>query len=606
MTSAKNIFSEVLRVLGQAKHILPALTYKLPTGDDAVSLGLLFQNSADTYADNSLLVSEGREWSYAQFNAEVNQLARCLEANGVRRGEPVAVFMETRAEFLKVFLALAKLGAPASLINNSLTGEGLAHCIKAPDNRKVIVGEERADALAQVLEELPLTAGTDYLWLEDKGHESIPVWAKDLSAGCQSQSPDNLPVTSRILAKEVAAYIFTSGTTGLPKAAIMNHRRILTAGHGLGRLGLQLEQTDRIYLCLPLYHITGLGPGFCGAISNGASIVLRRGFSASSFWKDIKQSQANCFVYVGELCRYLAAQPVCDEEQNNSLQKMIGNGLRPDVWEVFKTRFEVDRICEIYGSSEGNLAMANILNKDFTIGTPLSGAAVVKYDIDSDTVLRNRTGFCIKTKRGEAGLLLGEITERSSFEGYTNEKATEGKVFSNVFKQGDRWFNTGDLVRQVDVGFSLGLKHYQFVDRTGDTFRWRAENVSTNEVAEVLNKHAQINMANVYGVEIPGVEGRAGMVAFEYSGDEPFDIEAFQSLVERELPGYAQPVFVRLQQSSETTATFKLVKGTLRKQAYHLDQIGKDLVYVRKPRSAGYVSLDQDYYDALCKGESGF
>lgn len=597
---------EFFRVLGEAKHILPALSYKMPDKDDIASLGLQFQESAERYADNVLLVHEGREWTYAAFNAQVNQLAHKFASLGFTRGQPVAVFMETRAEFLKVFLALAKLGVPASLINNSLTGDALLHCIKSPGNQRVIVGEERAEVLGTVRDELCADGEVPIYWLRDHGDQPCPDWAQNLTDTYRTCSPENLSVTEAILAGEVAAYIFTSGTTGLPKAAIVNHRRILSAGHGLGRLGLQLEPSDRIYLCLPLYHITGLGPGFCGAISNGASIFLRRSFSASSFWRDIQSSQSNCFVYVGELCRYLSIRPVCEEEKNNPLRKMIGNGLRPDVWDVFKDRFGVERITEIYGSSEGNLVMANVLNKPHTIGTPLTRSAVVRYDVDEDRVIRNTQGFCVKTQRGEAGLLLGRIDKKAIFDGYTNAEATKSKILTDVFKKGDRWFNTGDLVRQIDVGFAMGLKHYQFVDRTGDTFRWRAENVSTNEVAEVLNRHPQIAMANVYGVEVPGAEGRAGMVAFECGDPDSFDFEAFQQLVETHLPPYAQPVFVRIQSVLETTATFKLVKTTLRKQAFHLDQVGDDVIFLKKPHASQYVRLDRTFYEALCRGEGGF
>lgn len=594
------------RVLKEARHILPALTYKMPQGEDPASLGRQFQESAEQYAELPLLLHEGREWTYGAFNAQVNQLAHHFLELGFQRGEPVAVFMETRAEFLKVFLALAKLGVPASLINNSLTGDSLAHCIRSPGNRRVIVGEERALTLGAVMDQLSAEGEMRCYWLRDRGEANCPAWASDISDGYRTSSPENPPVTETILAKEVAAFIFTSGTTGLPKAAIVNHRRILAAGHGLGRLGLQLQSSDRIYLCLPLYHITGLGPGFCGAISNGASIFLRRSFSASAFWRDIQASKSNCFVYVGELCRYLTLQPECAEERDNPLQKMIGNGLRPDVWEAFRDRFGVERICEIYGSSEGNLVMANALNKEFTIGTPMTTAAVVQYDVDNDCVIRNGKGRCVKAAVGDAGLLLGRIDKKAKFDGYINAEATNNKILTDVFKPGDRWFNTGDLVRQIDVGFALGLKHYQFVDRTGDTFRWRAENVSTNEVAEVLNQHPQINMANVYGVEVPGIEGRAGMVAFEHEDADQFDIIAFQTLVERDLPAYAQPVFVRIQTTIETTATFKLVKGRLRKEAYHLDEVGDDVIFVRKPRSKGYERLDREYYESLCRGEGGF
>jgi len=316
--------------------------------------------------------------------------------------------------------------------------------------------------------------------------------------------------------------------------------------------------------------------------------------------------QTNSFVYVGELCRYLVTQAPSDAEKNNPLQKMVGNGLRPDVWDEFKSRFDVDRICEIYGSSEGNVTFLNLLNKDRTIGTTSVDIALVKYDVNEDAIVRDDAGRCELAKFGEPGLLLGKITDITPFDGYTNAEATNSKIVENVQETGDRWFNTGDLVREIDVGFAMGLKHYQFVDRTGDTFRWRAENVSTNEVGEVLNSHPQINMANVYGVEVPGTEGRAGMVAFTFDADTDFDLDSLRTLVDTQLPDYARPVFVRLQQDTEITVTFKLLKGKLREQAYHLDRVGKDRVYVRHPRSGDYRVLDDAFYQMILAAEAGY
>lgn len=345
-------------------------------------------------------------------------------------------------------------------------------------------------------------------------------------------------------------------------------------------------------------------------MAHGASIFLRRTFSASNFWPEVQKYQTNCFVYVGELCRYLADQPESAAEKNNSLMKMMGNGLRPDVWDQFRDRFGVQRICELYGASEGNFSFLNVLNKDKTIGAALSPVALVQYDIKNDSIVRDGEGHCIEVPLGEPGLLLGKITSETEFEGYTNPEATATKIVDNVQIDGDRWFNSGDLVRQIDVGFAMGMKHFQFVDRTGDTFRWRAENVSTNEVAEVLNSHPQITMANVYGVEMPSVEGRAGMVAFQLDvrgeAAAALDITAFQSLVERELPGYAQPVFIRVLRDVTTTATFKLQKSQLREEAYHPDKVDGDLIYIRKPRSDAYELLDAAFYQQIVAGTSGY
>jgi citronellyl-CoA synthetase len=597
---------EVVRVLGEFKKILPALRYRMPEDDDKASLGAVFEGTVSRYPDNTMLLFEGRQWSYREFNAEVNRLAHLLQDRGVTRGDSVALLMENRAEFILCMLALVKLGAGAALINNSLSGAALVHCIKATNATRCIVGEERVAVIDEVRTELALEAGRDYFWVADKAEQDKPEWAMDAVAAMAGMSDQNLPQTTEVTAGEAALYIFTSGTTGLPKAAIIPHRKILAAGQGMGGIGFQIKPEDRLYLCLPVYHITGMGPGFCGFISCGGSIFLRRSFSASNFWKEVQQSQSNCFIYVGELCRYLAMQPECAEEKNNPLQKMLGNGLRPDVWDEFKNRFGVSRICEIYGSSEGNTTFLNLLNKDKTIGAAISKVALVQYDNENDEILRDSAGHCIEVPLGEPGLLLGEITDKTKFDGYTNPEATESKIIRDVLKDGDRWFNTGDLIRQIDVGFAMGLKHFQFVDRTGDTFRWRAENVSTNEVAEALNAHPQINMANVYGVEVPGAEGRAGMVAFELEEGEELDLQGFQTLVELELPSYAQPVFIRILRSAETTVTFKLLKGDLREQAFHADKVAGDPIYVRQPRSAGYELLDEAFYQQLMQGEGGY
>jgi citronellyl-CoA synthetase len=285
---------------------------------------------------------------------------------------------------------------------------------------------------------------------------------------------------------------------------------------------------------------------------------------------------------------------------------MMGNGLRPDVWHEFKDRFGVQRIAEFYGSSEGNLGFINVFNKDCTVGTTSIPHALVKYDVDADEVVRGADGFCIKVNKGEPGLVLGKITAATAFEGYTSAEATESKIMRDVFKKGDAWFNTGDLMKTVDVGFSLGLPHYQFVDRVGDTFRWKSENVSTNEVGEIINSHPQVAMCNVYGVEIPKADGRAGMAAIVLRDNSvPLDLDAFSRHVTRELPHFARPVFLRIQSEMDTTGTFKMVKGDLRKQGYDLEQVS-DPVYVMKPGSERYEPLDAKFLARIKAGDAGY
>ena len=596
---------EVFRVLGEVPHILPAVNFKVPAKDDKASLGSMFEDTVKRYPDNTMLLFEGRQWTYSEINTEANRLAHLLNARGVKRRDCVALLMENRSENVIAILALAKLGATTSLINNTLSGSALVHCMKETHVKRCIVGAERAEVLAEVLDDLPLSLEGDYFWVSDVGEYVCPHWAEDVTSALDGMPTENLSVTREITVGEISSYIFTSGTTGLPKASPQLHKNPIIAGKVMGKLGFRAKATDRLYLCLPIYHSTGLS-GFYGFIANGGSVFMRRSFSASNFWSEVQQHQTNCFIYVGELCRYLTNQPVCDAERNNPLTKMMGNGLRPDIWDEFKNRFGVQRICEIYGASEGNVVFLNLLNKNKTIGAASQSIALVKYDTHSDEIVRDSNGRCIEVPVGEPGLLLSEITEKTAFEGYTNAEATAKKVVGSVMKEGDRWFNTGDLVRQIDVGFALGLKHFQFVDRTGDTFRWRAENVSTNEVAEVMNTHPQINLANVYGVEVPGVEGKAGMLAFELPEGEELDLDSFQALAEKALPSYAQPVFVRVLRSVTTTATFKLQKTDLREQAFHPDRVDGDPIYVRKPRSAGYELLDLDFYRQISTQCAGY
>ncbi|MEM7016160.1 MAG: long-chain-acyl-CoA synthetase, partial [Pseudomonadota bacterium] len=298
--------------------------------------------------------------------------------------------------------------------------------------------------------------------------------------------------------------------------------------------------------------------------------------------------------------------PTQADDHKNPLERMMGNGLRPDVWLDFKKRFGVKRIAEFYGASEGNVGFVNVFNKDCTIGVTPVKIALIEYDIDEDEIIRDSAGFCTEVKKGEPGLLLSEITDKTPFEGYTNKEATEKKVVHDVFKKGDAWFNTGDMIKQIDVGFALGQKHYQFVDRVGDTFRWKSENVSTNEVGEILNGYPGVKYCNVFGVDVPGADGKAGMAAMVLDGElDGFNMAEFSAYVKKELPAYACPVFIRIQPDIEVTGTFKMVKGDLRKEAYDIEQV-QDPLFILQPRAEQYATLTPELYQQVRQGEGGF
>lgn len=596
---------ETLRVVSDVARALPVLLAKLPGSDDPASIAMVLEDTVARQPDRNMIVFEGREVSWGEFNQLTNSLAHALVERGVKRGDCVAVIMENRIEMLAGTMALQKIGAIAGMVNPGLVGAQLAHCINITKSVKCLAGEEIFGSVLDVRAELDMD-DTDILWVADSREESAPEPMEDIMAQLERYPKTNLDDTKTILAGDTGFYIFTSGTTGMPKAAKVGQRRLLAAVMSFSRAGVRAKPNDRMYLCLPLFHGTGFICGVNSAIFSGASMFLRRKFSASAFWPEIQKYHCTIFFYVGELCRYLVTQPPCPEEKNNPLDRVFGNGLRPDVWDEFKQRFGIDRVCEFYGSSEGNVSFINAFNKNKTIGYCPGTILLVEYDIEQDEIVLDENGKYIPVEPGNPGLLLAEIDDRYRFDGYTDKAASEAKTLRNVLKDGDAWFNTGDLITEVDVGFSMGKPHYQFVDRIGDTFRWRSENVSTNEVGEILNANSQVEIANVYGVDVPATEGKAGMASIALNPGQVFDPLEFADYVSENLPGFAQPVFVRIQTDITTTGTFKLVKGDLRKQSFHIEQVGNDTIYVMMPRTNSYQILDQALYGSIMDGSAGY
>jgi acyl-CoA synthetase (AMP-forming)/AMP-acid ligase II len=597
--------SEFFRVIGELKYIIPLLKYKWPELDSNSSLAHSFQDTVQEHGDKGFLYFEDEVWTYSETNDAANILANKLSSEGVEHGDKVVLFMENRPNFVISLLAINKLGAVGALINTSLTGKPLIHCINTSDSKKCIFGDELSDSLGDVLSEINITKRSDLIWVEDDNPKNCPEWATNIKENLDESKSLNLEETNNVIAGDTAFYIYTSGTTGVPKAALFPNVKIVAGSTNITMAGYRLTSDDCMYNCLPLYHSTGLILGLCACIQVGASTFIKRKFSASSFWGEVQKFKTTAFVYVGELCRYLSFQKPCDEEINNPISKMVGNGLRPDLWDTFRNRFNVDRICEIYGASEANGMFMNLLNKDQTIGMTNTDIKLFAYDVAADKLKVDENGNYIEIKDHSPGLALMKIGPNAIYNGYTDAQASEKKIIRDVVEDGDRWFDTGDLLRTMDVGFALGRQHYQFVDRVGDTFRWKSENVSTNEVAEILNGFDQVNMANVFGVKVPQSEGRAGMVAFNCNLNN-FEWDKFSEFVLEKLPSYAQPVFVRIIEELETTGTFKLKKNDLREEAYHLDKIKGDQIFVKKPGEKTYSLLDRNYYDIIQEGHAGF
>ncbi len=592
--------AEAPTLLQVAKEVKPK---PLTTCD---SFAARMESTSARFPHHKAVIFEGQTRTWSELNAHANRYAAALRAQGLVRGDAVSLVMENRIEFLATLIALNKLGVIAALINTNLMGRPLSHCIKITGSKMCIFGEERVESIAQVQSDPELASIENWLFVADSRQALCPAWAMNLDDVAEGEDSSNPPQTGQNTLADVALYIYTSGTTGLPKASVISNRRFLLSSALSYKGGLKCKENDCIYLCLPLYHGTGLFLGVGAAFSTGACMFIRRKFSGSNFLSEVREHGTTCFIYIGELCRYLLNVPAKADDHLNPLMSMMGNGLRPDVWHEFKKRFGVTRVAEFYGSSEGNIAFINMLNKDCTVGTTTLPLALVKYDVDADEIARDAQGRFIKVANGEPGLLLGQITQRTAFEGYTSKADTEKKILRDAFEKGDAWFNTGDLMKTVDVGFSLGLLHYQFVDRVGDTFRWKSENVSTNEVGEIINGHAQVDFCNVYGVEISKADGRAGMAALALSeGVATLDVKSFSAYVNEHLPSYARPVFLRIQRELDTTGTFKMVKGELRKEGYDLELVN-DLIYVLKPRRDTYELLDATFAAILRAGEAGY
>ncbi|HEY0974189.1 MAG TPA: long-chain-acyl-CoA synthetase [Solimonas sp.] len=547
------------------------------------SIGLLLQRHAERTPQATALLFEGRRWSYAELNAWANRIASVLKAQGVRSGDAVAILMENRPEVLACVAATVKLGAIAGMLNHQQRGDVLAHSIRLTKAKLVIAGDECLEALHSSGFHPGEDRNHRYLWVGE-GAGAVPEGFLDLAALSASAPVGNPPETAKIQLRQPCFYIFTSGTTGLPKASVMTHYRWLRGMAGLGQMALRIHSDDVLYCALPLYHNNALTVSWGSAMSAGAALALGRKFSASRFWDEIRRYDATAFCYIGELCRYLLNQPAKNTDRQHRVRLIVGNGLRPEIWDEFQQRFGIARISEFYGASESNLAFANGFDIARTAGFCPLPFAVVEFDAEAEAPRRGSGGFMRKVVKGDVGLLINEVTDKSPFDGYTDEKASQAKLLRNVFKKGDVWFNTGDLVRDQ------GMRHIQFADRVGDTFRWKGENVATTEVEAALNRFAGVEQACVYGVQVPGTDGRAGMAALTMAAGTMLDGAALAQHLCAQLPAYAVPLFLRLREEQETTSTFKFRKVELKREAFDPAQVSEPL-FVLLDRARGYEPL---------------
>lgn len=561
-----------------------------------LTIATLIEKHAGQSPQRDALTFEDQRYTYAQFNAEANRYARALKSGGVGHGDVVGVLMENRPEVLIIVAALAKLGAAAAMCNTKQRGNVLAHSLSTVEPKAVLVGEELFDTFAEIKDEPQLENLSPRWFVGSTRYTPAPEgWGHFLDE-VADHATGNLDDTQKVSGDDTCFYIFTSGTTGMPKASRMSHMRWLRGGAGLGMGGLRLKPEDRFYCPLPLYHNNALTVSWSSVLCAGATFALAPKFSVSNFWPDIRHHRATVFCYIGELCRYLLQADPDENDRNHAVRAVIGNGLRPDIWDEFKSRFGIERICEFYGASEGNLVFVNGFNMDRTAGFCPLPFAVVDYDPETEDPVTDDNGRMREVAKGEVGLLLNKVTDFAPFEGYTDPEASEKKLFHGVFKKDDCYFNTGDLVRRQ------GMRHIAFVDRLGDTFRWKGENVATTQVENALNAYPEIEESVVYGVEVPHSDGRAGMAAITPRNDlDDIDWGKLVAHLRDELPGYAIPVFIRLRPEQEVTGTMKYRKVDLKKQGYSPE--GEEPVLMLRSGADRYEPIDDDTRAGLENGD---
>uniref|UniRef100_A0A4W5QNG8 Arachidonate--CoA ligase n=1 Tax=Hucho hucho TaxID=62062 RepID=A0A4W5QNG8_9TELE len=582
-------------------HLKIALWHHLRRNSNIPSI---FGQTVKQHPNKPALIYDatGEMWTFTQLDLLSNAVAQWALTQGWAPGDVVALFMESRPLQVALWLGLAKVGVEAALINFNLRRDALLHCVGVSASRGIVFGAELAGAMLEVSSSL--------------SPSMVRFCTGELSVDCLASlaaqnldlilaSAPTLPPPPCIPPKSFndrLFYIYTSGTTGLPKAAIVVHSRYYRIA-AFGYHAFRMRQDDIIYDCLPLYHSAGniMGVGQC--LINGLTVVVKKKFSASRFWEDCIKHNCTVVQYIGEICRYLLSQPVRPSEKGHRVRLAVGNGLRPSVWEAFTERFGVAQVGEFYGATECNCSIANMDGKVGACGfnsrilPNVYPIRLMKVDEETTELVRDRHGLCVPCRPGEPGLLVGRINQQDPlrrFDGYANQDATRKKIANNVFKKNDSAYLSGDVLVMDELGYMY------FRDRSGDTFRWRGENVSTTEVEGTLSGLLGQADVAVYGVAVPDVEGKAGMAAIA-DPTGTFDCDAFLRQVQQALPPYARPVFLRISPQVDTTGTFKIQKTRLQSEGYD-PRLSTDQIYFLNSRAGRYEAVNEELHSAIVEG----
>ncbi|XP_064620927.1 long-chain fatty acid transport protein 2-like [Lineus longissimus] len=564
----------------------------------------LLERGAKRHPNKTMLLFEGDSYCYEMVDNQANKVARFAQEIGLKTGDTVAMMALNSPEFVWTLFGFCKLGIRVALLNTNLRSRSLWHCISVSGANTLIVGKDLTEAIETISEELKTA---DYgVWIQGD-HVPAQYNAMDEALTGLSTDPIDPSIRSKIDIREPAFYIYTSGTTGLPKAAIVTHRRCCGAVSLIGKV-CNMGANDVLYVPLPLYHAAGLVHGIGGILYLGGTVVVRKKFSASQFWDDCRQYDVTVIMYIGELCRYLTNRPKDPRDQDHKVRCAYGNGLRPEVWSDFQSRFNIRYIREFYAATEGTGFLINVNNAVGAVGrlSPIFRAIypykLLRYDIEEESAYRGADGRCVEAEVGEPGLFVTGLNDgRMEFDGYKGkEDINERRILRNCFKQGDSYFNSGDLL-VMDKMYNVS-----FVDRVGDTFRWKGENVSTTEVATVLaDGQGHIASVNVYGVEVPGGDGRAGMAAITLHPGKSMTEDLLASLhakVSEYLPMYARPLFLRILIEVQQTSTFKYVKGNVQREGFNPNVI-KDQLFILDSKKHSYAPLTDEVYEQIQGGQ---
>uniref|UniRef100_A0A5K3EPR7 Long-chain-fatty-acid--CoA ligase n=1 Tax=Mesocestoides corti TaxID=53468 RepID=A0A5K3EPR7_MESCO len=584
------------------------------------------------------------KWTYGDLDDYSNRIGNFLISKGIKRQQNIVLFMETEPQYIALWLGASKVGIATGLINSNVRRDALVKCLMQLNPEAVIVGGSLVEAVmeAGIVPEGKLPKGRDVILFPPKT-KTKTQWGTDLVATqithlpladaiSASSTASPPPPTKPFALTDVLIYVFTSGTSGMPKAAIITLSRYMFMCSAIHYF-CGIRPDDVMYIPLPIYHTAGGIVGVGQMLFFGVQIALRTRFSASKFWSDCIKYDCTVIQYVGETLRYLLSQPHSPEETQHKVRLATGNGVRREIWVDFVKRFGIKQVGEYYGATESNSNLANSENKVGSLGftsiiLPWAYPVIlVKTDLETGEVVRDpKTGLCILCEYGEVGQLVGRIKRSSpvrNFEGYINREETSRKVISNVKCFGDKYFLSGDLLVQDELGF------FYFVDRLGDTFRWRGENVSTTEVENLVAKAINFADCAVYGVKVPGNEGRAGMLALSlydnaYGGNnnsaltegharadvrpEILEAELLNDLADvfgKQLPIYARPLFVRFMKALDTTDTFKFKKINMMKTGFDINATN-DRIYYLNTKANVYNRLDADVYQRILVNQIRF